>query len=268
MMIIMSMLFRILIFLAVTVLPQEALLQYQNSRPTQKGIDKYVNDNSNDFIDEFQLYVKDSIYADVYITSTDLQQLADYDSLELGRTEIFSNSGYEIIIGNTGKFNDYSLYTVRHKKRLFKSFDQYSQFVKSTVVHELSHVYFRQIMMILASKDSLNTYYRNVQLYPNPERRYGSEFIEEGLCEYLTRNKGEILEIRDVYKPETTGDLLDRHNVSQVKYHYSSYYLKDFMDSMVTVKGKVKYGIEVLLTNNPPNYSEILNPKLYFNRLK
>ena len=53
--------------------------------------------------------------------------------------------------------------------------------------------------MILARKDSLNIYYRNVQLYPNPERRYGSEFIEEGLCEYLIRNKGELLELKDVY---------------------------------------------------------------------
>ena len=265
---IMSMLFKILIFLAVTVLPQEALLLYQNNRPTPKGIDKYVNENSNDFIDEFQQYIKDSIYADVYITTTDLQQLADYDSLELGRTEIYSNSGYEVIIGNTGKFNDYSLYTLKHKKRLFKNFDQYSQFVKSTVVHELSHVYFRQIMMILARKDSLNTYYRNVQLYPNPERRYGSEFIEEGLCEYLTRNKGELLEIKDVYKPETTEDLLNRYNVAKVKYQYSSYYLKNFMDSVIAVRGKAKYGIEVLLSHNPPNYSEILQPKLYFNRLK
>lgn len=119
---IMSMLFRILIFLAVTVLPQEALLLYQNGKPTAKGIDKYVNDNSNDFIDEFQQYLQDSIYADVYITTTDLSQLADYDSLELGRTEIFSNSGYEVIIGNHGKFNDYSLYTLKHKKRLFKNF--------------------------------------------------------------------------------------------------------------------------------------------------
>ena len=257
-----------MISLVVIILPQEALLLYQNGKPIPKGIDKYVNENSNEFLDEFQQYIKDSIYADVYITTTDLQQLADYDSLELGRTEIYSNSNYEVIIGNTGKFTDYSLYTLRHKKRLFKIFDQYSQFVKSTIIHELSHVYFRQIMLIVASKDSLNTYYRNVQLYPNPERRYGSEFIEEGLCEYLTRRKGELLELKDIYKPQTTEDLLNRYNVCKVKYQYSSYYLKEFMDSVITVRGRVKPAIEILLSHNPPNYFEILNPRQYFNRLK
>ena len=110
-------------------------------------------------------------------------------------------------------------------------------------------------MIILARQDSLNTYYRNVQLYPNPERRYGSEFIEEGLCEYLIRRKGELLELKDVYKPESTADFHDRYNVCKVKYQYSSYYLKDFMDSVTMVKGKVKYGIEILLRNNPPNYT-------------
>jgi hypothetical protein len=30
----------------------------------------------------------------------------------------------------------------------------------------------------------------------------------------------------------------------------------------------MKIGIKILLENNPPDYNEILNPKLYFNRLK
>ena len=121
---------------------------------------------------------------------------------------------------------------------------------------------------MLDNQKLLDTFYRNVQLYPNPERRYGSEFIEEGLCEYLTRRKGELLELKDVYKPESTADFHDRYKVAQVKYQFSSYYLKNFMDSVISVRGSIKPAIKILLSNNPPNLQEILQPKLYFDRLK
>ena len=263
---IMNIFFRILIFLAITVLPQEALLLYKNGKPTTKGIDEYVNNNSNIFIDEFQLYIKDTLYNDVYITTTDLSKLVDCDKNELGFTEIHSN-GYEIELTNQRKFNDYSINTLT-KRGGKKNFNEYSQFVKSVVFHELMHVYFRQMMQIEIMQEKLNHYYYNVQLVPNAEMRYGSAFLEEGLCEYLIRNKGEIMEYQNKYIPKTTKDLLDKENVFNVQYEYSSYYLQNFMDSCTNKYGRMKPAIKIILENNPPNYNEILNPKLYFNRLK
>ena len=261
----MNIFFRILIFLAITVLPQEALLLYKNGKPTSKGIDEYVNNNSNDFIDEFQSYIKDTLYNDVYITTTDLSKLVDCDKNELGFTEIHS-TGYEIVLTNERKFNDYSINTLT-KRGGKKDRNEYDQFVKSVMFHELMHVYFRQVMQVLIMQEKLNHYYYNIQLVPNSEIQYGSTFIEEGLCEYLIRTKGEILECQNKYVPKTVKDLLNKENVFKVQYAYSSYYLQNFMDSCTNKYGRMKIGIKILLENNPPNYNEILNPKLYFNRL-
>ena len=262
----MGIFFRILIFLAITVLPQEALLLYKNGKPSSKGIDEYVNNNSNDFIDEFQQYIKDTLYNDVYITTTDLSKLADYDKSELGFTELHLN-GCEIVITNQRKFADYSINTLT-KRGGKKDRNEYEQFVKSVMFHELMHAYFRQIMQVLIMQDKLNHYYYNTQLVPNAEMRYGSAFLEEGLCEYLIRTKGEILECQNKYVPKTVNDLLNKENTFKVQYEYSSYYLQNFMDSCTNKYGRMKIGIKIILENNPPNYQEILNPKLYFNRLK
>jgi hypothetical protein len=263
---IMNIFFRILIFLAITVLPQETLLLYKNGKPTSKGIDKYVNDSSTDFIDEFQSYVKDTLYNDVYITTTDLSKLADYDKNELGYTEIHSN-GYEIVITNQRKFADYSINTLT-KRGGKKDRNEYDQFVKSVVFHELMHVYFRQIMQIEIMHEKLNHYFYNVQLVPNAEMQYGSTFIEEGLCEYLIRNKGEIMECQTKYVPKIINDLFNKENVFRVQYEYSSYYLQNFMDSCTNKYGSMKPAIKILLENNPPNYQEILNSNIYFSRFK
>lgn len=262
----MNIFFKILIFLAITILPQEALQLYKNGKPTSNGIDEYVNNNSNKFINEFQLYIKDTLYNDVYITTTDFSTLADYDKSELGYTEIHSN-GYEITLTNERKYDDYSINTLT-KRGVKKNFNEYSQFVKSVIFHELMHVYFRQVMQVEIMQDELNHYYYNVQLIPNAEMRYGSTFIEEGLCEYLIRNKGEIIEYQNKYIPKTINDLLIKENIFKVQYEYSSYYLQNFMDSCTNKYGRIKPAIKILLENNPPSYNEILNSNLYFKRLK
>ena len=123
-------------------------------------------------------------------------------------------------------------------------------------------------MQVLIMQDKLNHYYYNVQLLPNTEMRWGSTFIEEGLCEYFIRSKGEIMECQNKYIPKTTEDLVNKENVFRVQYQYSSYYLRNFMDSCCNKYGRMKIGVKILLENNPPSYQEILQPKLYFNRLK
>lgn len=247
--------------------------QYKFNRPTKEGIDKYVNDNKYNFIKEFQEFIKDTIINDIDITAEDLTEMQDYTGVELGWTEIY-NEGYQIIINDIKEFRDYSIdiKTIKGKRNFFIESDQ---FVKSTIMHELMHVYFRQEMLRLSMlKDTttgnsrLNKYYYNIHLVPNVEMSNGSVFIEEGLCEYLVHKKKEVVDYYNLYIPKTIDDINNKNNRFNVYYKYSYEYLKPYLDSCFTTDGRMREAIHVLLTNNPPNYKEILTPKLYFNRLK
>ena len=46
-------------------------------------------------------------------------------------------------------------------------------------------------------------------------------------------------------------------------YCYSVVFLDEFLD-----KYGIHKGIEILIGNRPPSYEEIINPKLFFNRIK
>ena len=248
----------ILFFIFQSLYSQTIQYPYKLNRPTAEGIDQYVKNNKYIFFDEFQSFIKDTIVNDVDMTAEDLSKETDYTGEELGWTEIYSN-GYQIIINNI---------------KIGSDFIESDQFVKSTIFHELMHVYFRQEMLRLTMiKDSignsrLNKYYYNVQLIPNVEMRNGSKFIEEGLCEYLIHAKGEVKDYNNLYTPKTEEDINAKENGFNVYYKYSYEYLKHFMDSCFLADGYMRKSIHMLLTNNPPNHKEILNPKLYFNRLK
>lgn len=262
----MKIIYNILVIITLSFSPEQEL-QYKNGKPTSNGIDNYVKTNENQFIKEFQQYVNDSLYNDIFITTEDLSKRTDYDSLELGRTEIHNNYSYEIIITNETKFSDYEINSLTPKGRK-KKFNEYDQFVKATVFHELMHIYIIQQMLIVNMKGKLNTYYCYVQLYPNAEMKFGADFIQEGICEYIIRNKKEIIQYNNEYFPDTKDDLLNKKNVFNVKYKYSSQFLKDFLDITTKQYGNIKIGIEMLLENNPPTYQEILNPNLFFYRLR
>jgi hypothetical protein len=255
--------------------PQTIQYPYKLNRPTAEGIDQYVKDNKYIFFDEFQSFIKDTIINDVDMTAEDLTNAQDYIGDELGWTEIYSN-GYSIIINDIKEFRDYSIDTKtirgKSKKNFFIESDQ---FVKSTIFHELMHVYFRQEMLRLTMiKDTttgeckLNKHYFNVQLVPNAEMRNGSKFIEEGLCEYLIHAKGEVKDYENLYTPKTEDDINAKENNFNVYYKYSYEYLKHFLDSCFVTDGRLRPAIHILLNNNPPSHKEILNRKLYFNRLK
>lgn len=254
--------------------PQTIQYPYKLNRPTAEGIDQYVKDNKYIFFDEFQSFIKDTIINDVDMTSEDLTNAQDYIGDELGWTEIYSN-GYQIIINDIKEFRDYSIdtKTIRGKSKK-KFFIESDQFVKSTIFHELMHVYFRQEMLrLIMIKDSignskLNKYYYNVQLVPNAEMRNGSKFIEEGLCEYLIHAKGEVKDYDNLYTPKTEEDINAKENKFNVYYKYSYEYLKNFLDSCFVTDGYMRNGIHILLSNNPPSHKEILNSKLYFKRLR
>lgn len=248
---------------------------YKFNRPTKEGIDKYVNDNKYAFINEFQQFIKDTIVNDVDMTAEDLTEMQDYTGVELGWTEIY-NEGFEIIVNDIKEFRDYSIDTKTIKGKSKKSFFiESDQFVKSTIFHELMHVYFRQEMLRLTmmrdtatGNSRLNKYYYNIQLVPNVEMRNGSTFIEEGVCEYLVHAKGEVKDYQNLYTPHTEEDINAKENRFNVYYKYSYEFLKHFVDSCTVADGRMRKVIHILLNNNPPNYKEILNPQLYFNRLK
>ena len=250
----------------------QTIYPYLFNRPTPQGIDQYINDNKYRFICEFQQYVKDTLVNDVDITAEDLSKLTSYTGVELGWTEIYSD-GFEIMINDIKEFRDYSISINRPKIR--KLFIESDQFVKSTIFHELMHVYVRQEMLRLimmkdtaTSESKLNKYYYNIQLVPNSEISDGATFIEEGLCEYLIHKKGEVLEYKNMYIPHTEEDIIAKINRFNVYYKYSYEYLKPFLDSCIVTDGRMRPAIHILLTNNPPNHQENLTPSLYFNRLK
>ena len=264
----MKMIAKFILLFSLLLLPlQEKSYPLKAGKPTSEGIKEYVIDNQYLLADNFQRFIKDTLYIDVYMSADNLSFYSDYDSLELARTELGKGSSAEIIIDTQKKFSQYSIdtKTIRGHKIYF---DEYDQFVRSTIYHELMHLYVRQQMIILGEKQTLNTYYQNIQVFPNAEMRFGANFIEEGICEYLIRSMHEIIEYKEQYIPKTTNNLLEKNNVFIVKYEYSSFYLKEFLDLTTKQSGSIRTGIQILLTNRPPSYSEILNPNLYFNRLQ
>jgi hypothetical protein len=225
----------------------------KKGKPTSNGINYYIKINEQNFINEYQKFINDTIY-DIYIYTENLRNYSDYDSLELGRFYLPN----EIIITNEEKFIGYEL--SKTKRRL----NETNQFVKATLFHELTHVYYYQIILEMHMKNLfVSPEYNNLRMFPKSEMGFGSEFIEEGVCEYLIQKIGEIVPYKNIFIPKNIEELLDKKNRYDVKYKYASYFLKDFLD----LTG-LKKGIEILLRNKPPTYEEILNSNLFFNRLK
>jgi hypothetical protein len=105
-------------------------------------------------------------------------------------------------------------------------------------------------------------------VYPNIERQFGASFIEEGICEYINQNFGECPAFINIRPPMFRKEFTNINRIDDIKYKYSSAYVKDFFDLCLKLDGKIKFGLMILLQNPPPNYEEIINPKLYFDRLK
>ena len=232
---------------------------YKNGKPTTRGITTYVKDNERNLIEDYQEFIKDTIDY-VEISTDDLTEYTDYDSLELGRYYLSS----EIIISNQTKFAAYELSEFgKYKKKTFES----NNLVRSTIMHELTHCWFNQIIKEMHYKKMpISSEYTNgLRIYPLNE--IGADFIEEGVCEYMIQKKGEINWYKISFKPKTFNDILNKNNKYVVQYKYASYFLKDYLDKAFE-ENKVKESIEVLISNRPPTNQEIIKPELYFNRLK
>ena len=233
--------------------------------PTTSGINFYVEKQQDRIINEYEKFIQDTIY-DIYMYTSDFNKEPDYDKLELGRYYLPSGVGHQIIIDNEEKFIGYELKTTPEyiKSTVIES----NQFVKAIMIHELTHAYFYQNIMEMQMKDmTVDLEYHNFRIFPNQEKSFGASFIEEGVCEYITQKMGEIIPYQTMYIPRNIKQLINKNNLYNVKYKYASYFVKDFLDKMTLKYGRVKYGIQILLSNRPPTYEEILKPDLYFSRL-
>jgi hypothetical protein len=225
--------------------------------PTSKGIEYYIKKEQDSIIKEFQQFVKDTIYNSLYISCENLSGFSDYDSLELGRFYVPD----EIIITNEEKFIAYELDNLPINKR--KNYKNLNKMVKSTLVHEIGHAYFIQCILVLRMFNiEINPAYNNFRIVPAMESSYGSNFIEEGICEYISQHMGESIIPKEPYMPETIDDVKFPKDIYLLKYEYSSYYVKTFLDYY-----GIKEGIEILIRNRPPSYEEILYPNIFFGRI-
>ena len=225
-------------------------------KPTSKGIEQYIEDKSEIIVSEYQNFVKDTLY-NVYIYADDLSEYIDNDSAELGwyySREIFITT-HELFIA----------YELADLSKIQKALlTESGKFVKSTVIHELTHNYLHQISNEMRSVDQIYVHraYKSRQWLLNAQESFGRAFIEEGVCEYVSEKMGEIIPPRRPFTPDNMEELLDKNNSYQLKYKYSAHILKPFLDA-----GEFKGAVKVLLHNAPPSYSEILNPEQYFDRL-
>jgi len=229
----------------------------KNGRPTSKGIDRYVEENGDALIQEFQAFIGDTLF-NTNLYAEDLSENDDQNPLELGN--YYPN---EIFINNAEIFIAYEL----------KDLPKYSQdtilstnlFVKAAVFHELMHHYIYQLSIEMLRIDQIRVdraYQSFFRIYRDRDEP-GPRFIEEGICEYVTLKMKETITRRRPYIPKKTADLSKPENAYNVFYKYSAYCLTEFLDE----KG-LEQGIKILLHNRPPSAEEILNPDLFFARLE
>jgi hypothetical protein len=233
---------------------------YKSGKPTTAGIEQYVMENSEKFVYEFQRFVHDTIYSDIYFETDNLSEYYGGDSTELGYFYI-PNS---VVVTNQPLFYDYELSFMSkyHRRSVVES----NAFVKATMMHQIAHVYFYQTLQELRyEKRKVALEFRNNTLNVYPNSNYNAEFIEEGVCEYISNRMGEIIN-SNKYAPKNVKELLESRNTYLVKYNYSRNYVAPFLDHYLE-RNDLKSGIKILLTNRPPTNEEIVHPELYFARL-
>ena len=229
----------------------------KNGRPTSKGIDLYVEENSERLIRELQDFIDDTLYnANIY--TEDLSRNTEDNPLELGN--YYPN---EIFITNAEVFLAYELGALPRVQR--DSIIASNLFVNAAVYHELMHHYIYQVSIEMLRRDHIEVdraYQSFFRIYSNRDNP-GSRFIEEGICEYVTLKMKVRISRGRPRIPRSPGDLTGAGNEYNVYYRYATYCLQDFLDAQ-----GLKRGIMILLHNRPPSTEEMLDMDLYFARLR
>ena len=247
------------LFICILLLPLQERSDYplENGRPTRKGIDLYVEEKSEELIRLFQDFIEDTLYNTNIYTEDLTNDLSDHP-LELG---IYYPN--EIFINNTAPFIAYELEDLTPLGR--DTLINCNQFVKAAVLHELMHHYIYQLSIEMLRRDSIpvdRAYQSFFRMYSQRDDP-GPRFIEEGICEYLTLEMKEIISRRRPYIPKKPDDLNRPDKAYDIFYRYSAYSMDEFLDTT-----GLKRGIKTLLHNRPPSVEEILDPDLYFARMK
>ncbi len=229
----------------------------KDGKPTSKGIEQYVEENSDRVIEEYQDFVGDTLY-NIWIYTDDLSDQEGRGTLELGR--FFP---HEIYITTEELFEAYELDDLSPDQQ--GRFRESNKFVKATMIHELSHEYVSQIGVEMQSVFLLpvDKSYQTGLWIVKSHSTFGSSFIEEGINEYITGKMGELIPPSHLDMPITVEALLEKEGEYMIKYKCSSAFLKTFLDTT-----GIKKGIQILLYNPPPTYEEILEPIRFFGRLE
>ncbi len=247
----------LLILLLLVPVQEKSDYPLKNGRPTSKGIDRYVEENADALVLEFQNFIGDTLY-NTNIYTEDLSESDDLTPMELG---IYYPN--EIFITNEEIFIAYELEWLPRSSR---DTIRYSNlFVKAAVFHELMHHYIYQLGIEMLRRDQIEVdraYQSFFRIYSHREDP-GPRFIEEGLCEYVTLKMKECISPRRPPIPRKASDLTRPKNAYNVFYKYSAYFLTEFLDTT-----GLKQGVKILLHNRPPSTEEILDPDLFFARLE
>lgn len=243
-----------ILFLFLSFNPQKDPNYNKQGKPSTYGINAYIENNQLDIIKEYE-YRVDSLY-DVYIYAENLNESNDEE--DLGQ---FYLPDY-IIVTNEEKFVAYEFKDLSKFKQRTIMYNERT--VKAVIFHELTHAYFNQVLITMKNNNQYTSpEYGILRMFPNPSTQFGSTFIEEGICEYVIYYLNESNPIKNIPIPDNTTDLLANANKINNLYYYSVIFLQDFLD-----KYGIRKGIEILVSNKPPSYEEILDPKQFFNRIK
>lgn len=236
----------------------DKIAPYYNKKkePTTWGINDYILKNQDNIVKEYEYFIEDTLIFEIDIWTEDFSKFSDGKALG---EFYFPN---QIYITNEERYIDYEFHRLSKFKQRFLPYTERT--VKAVIFHELTHAYIYQIIynMIQENRHVCIEYKYNLRILPRASSKLGATFIEEGICEYVVYYLKESVPLGNVYVPKNEKELLDESYYINNVYQYSVYYLKDFLD-----KHGIKRGIEILISNEPPNYEEILNRDLFFKRL-
>ncbi len=223
---------------------------YDRGKPTPEGIERFIQENEHQLAQDYMNFVQDTLYYyHIWADELPVYNEDDYVTFEQG---IYYFPG-DIIISNEDKYIDYAVDSLSFiKKNLIIS----NKFVKGCVFHELTHIWIQQILSEM--KHEASPEHSNLRIYYRLDRDYGADFIEEGICEYVTHKAGEI-----IYPKKYVPDLDNEWNTYEIKYQYAEYYVRQILDRF----DNIKEGIRIILQVSPPNKEEIRNPERYYQRV-
>ncbi|MBN1158818.1 MAG: hypothetical protein JXA61_05510 [Bacteroidales bacterium] len=238
----------LLLILYPELISNEGFSYYDRGRPTSKGIERFVLVNEHQLAKDYMDFVEDTLYY-YHMWVDDLSEYMEYDSIELGR---YYFPG-DIIITNEQKYVDYAVDSLSSFRR---SLTVSNQFVKGCVYHELTHIWFQQILREMDY--SVSPEHNNFRIYTPRDRDYGAGFIEEGICEYVAHKAGEI-----IYPKKVVPNIDNNWDTYEINYQYAEYFVRQILDRYENIKE----GIKMILRTPPPTKEEILNPELYYQRV-